>query len=609
LIRTLLIANRGEVAGRIASTCRKLGIRTVAVFSEADRHSPHIQMADEGILIGPAPASESYLNIEAVLEAARRSGADALHPGYGFLAENADFARRVEEAGLTFVGPHPDVIAKMGSKVEARKICEAADVPTIPGSGALDDKGLLKWAEEHGFPVMLKASAGGGGKGMRRLLDEKELKEAIPSARREAEKAFGCDELYLERALVNARHLEVQLVGDHHENLLHLGVRECPPVNISSELLESLWSSAVKLGEAVNYTSLGTVEFLVEGDNHYFLEMNTRLQVEHPVTEMVTGLDLVSLQLDVAQGLVLPFKQEQVSFRGHAVEARILCEDPYNNFLPCTGTVLEWRPSQRVRYDSVLKAGLEVSPHYDSMVAKIISWGEDRPRALRTLDAALSRTTFLGVTHNMDFLRFLLSHPEVEKGRQHTSLVESLNLEQPPPTTYQLLAATAYRALSSSRSGVVLNSLPVEFQFEDHSPVSVQGSTFELGENRHTVSVEGEWLEINGHRFPVAAARNEDDWWVHTPDGTVKFKAVPRLPLPASAKNQGGSLKAPMPGCIVEVLVKEGDEVEAGQVLITMEAMKMEQVISSPHGGTVKKVLYSPGAQVEAGAKLVEMEE
>lgn len=622
MISKLLIANRGEVAGRLISTCRRLGIRTVAVFSEADRGAVHVRMADEAVLLGAAPASESYLNIEAILRAARITGADAVHPGYGFLAENAEFARRVTKAGLCFVGPTPEVIASMGSKVAARELCASAEVPTVPGSPALPDAELLAAAEEIGFPVMLKASAGGGGKGMRRLDSAEALQQALPSARREALKAFGSDEVYLEKAVVHPRHLEVQLLGDSHGNVVHLGVRECslqrrhqkiveecPPAAATPELLQGLTEAALRLARAVNYTSLGTAEFLVEGDQFYFLEMNTRLQVEHPVTEMVTGLDLVELQLAVAQGDRLPFQQSDVRFRGHAIEVRVTCEDPYNGFLPAIGEVLEWRPCLRVRVDSCLETGAEVTPYYDSMVAKVIAWSADRPRALRLLNSALADTVLLGVPNNIDYLRRLLAHPDVIKGRYHTELLESLEWIMPGPTTEQLLAAAAARALSLGEGHwQAWGALPLELCFEGCEPVTVTDQKFCVGQNCYRVTTGHSALEIEGHRFPVSAARQGEYWWVHTPDGAFCFQEVPRLPLPASSAG-AGSLSAPMPGSVVEVLVAPGDAVTEGQILLKLEAMKMEQLIKSPRDGTVESVHFAVGDQVEAGASLLKLAE
>ncbi len=620
MIRKLLIANRGEVAGRIIATCKTLGINTVAVFSEADQDSLYVRLADEAVLLGPAPPAESYLNIDAVLKAAERTGADAVHPGYGFLAENADFARRVGEAGLTFVGPAAEVIEQMGSKVAAREVCQRVGVPTVPGSEALDDEGLLAWASEHGYPVMLKASAGGGGKGMRRLYNPQELKDALSSSRREALKAFGDDKLYLERAVVKPRHLEVQIVGDHRGEVRHLGVRECslqrrhqklveesPPPNTSSQLFNGLTEAAVKLAKAVNYTSLGTVEFLVEGEAFYFLEMNTRLQVEHPVTEMVTGLDLVQIQLQIAEGKSIQFAQPSVPFLGHAVEARLICEDAYQGFLPQTGTVLNWSTASSVRFDTTLESGAVITPHYDSMVAKVIAWSDDRPGALRLLHNALSSTVLLGVRTNIDFLQSLLERPEVQEGKVHTELVESITWEAPECTQEQLLTAAASRWASLAGRNQAVNSLPFSFAFEGHPPIRVSNRRFLIEGREHDVRISNDALEVDGHRFKVVSAYQNGAWWVHTHQGTACFKEVPRLPVPGAASG-GGSLTAPMPGLVVEVMVSKGQQVESGQPLLKLEAMKMEQVILSPADGIVAEVHFAAGEQAGEGDRLITLQ-
>ena len=620
MIRKLLIANRGEVAGRIIATCKTMGIHTVAVFSEADQDSLYVRLADEAVLLGPAPPAESYLSIDAGLKAAERTGADAVHPGYGFLAENADFARRVREAGLTFVGPAAEVIEQMGSKVAAREVCQKVGVPIVPGSDALDDDGLLDWASEHGYPVMLKASAGGGGKGMRRLFTPQELKEALGSSRREALKAFGDDKLYLEKAVVEPRHLEVQIVGDHRGQVRHLGVRECslqrrhqklveesPPPNTSPELFNGLTEAAVKLAKAVNYTSLGTVEFLVEGETFYFLEMNTRLQVEHPVTEMITGLDLVQIQIQIAEGKSIQFAQQSVPFLGHAVEARLICEDAYQGFLPQTGTVLNWSTASSVRFDTTLESGAVITPHYDSMVAKVIAWSDDRPGALRLLQNALSSTVLLGVRTNIDFLQRLLERPEVQEGKVHTELVESVDWEAPDCAREQLLTAAASRWAALAGRNQALNSLPFSFAFEGHPPITVSDRRFRIEGREYDVRISNDALEVDGHRFNVVSAYQNGIWWVHTCQGTACFKEVPRLPVPGGAAG-GGSLTAPMPGLVVEVMVKPGQQVEAGQALLKLEAMKMEQVILSPAEGIVAEVHFAVGEQAGEGDRLITLQ-
>ncbi|MGE0492475.1 MAG: biotin carboxylase N-terminal domain-containing protein [Vulcanimicrobiota bacterium] len=598
MIRRLLVANRGEIACRIFDTCHRLGIETVAVFCDPDADGLHVRRADQAIRLG------SYLDIEAVVAAARRSGADAIHPGYGFLAENPALARACAEQGLTFVGPSAEAIEAMASKVEARRRCQEAGVPVVPGGPAGSDEELLAAATGIGFPLMLKASAGGGGKGMRWVEDEAALKAALPSARREAEKAFGDPAVYLEKALIEARHLEVQLACDTHGNRLHLGVRECslqrrhqkvieetPPPNASQTLLDGLTAAALKLAEAIGYTNLGTVEFLVCGDEFYFLEMNTRLQVEHPVTESVTGLDLVEWQLAIAEGRPLP--STQIAFKGHAVEARLYSEDPANNFLPTSGPVLAWRPGP-VRVDTALEPGGAVTTHYDPMLAKLVAWGPDRGTALRSLSRALRQTVLLGLTHNLDYLQMLLQNPAVEEGRMHTRLLEQLTYQKPIPSKAVVLAATAVRAGASGWSNLPFRRL--ELAFEGHQPVCLTD---------HHVHLETGAAVVDGWRFPFTAVFNQRDWWCHSPHGTFHLKALDRLPEPAASRESHGSLRAPMPGSIVEVLVAVGDAVEKNQALVKLEAMKMEHTVCSECAGTVEAVHYQPGDQVEADAQLV----
>lgn len=600
------------------ATCRRLGIETVAVFSQADRESLHVRQADQAVFIGPAAATESYLNIENILRAAQRSGADAVHPGYGFLAENSNFAQRVIDAGLKFVGPKPQTIEQMGSKTEAREICRKLGVPIVPGSRALSDQELLNWAGAQEFPLMLKSSAGGGGKGMRLIASAENLKLALPSARREALAAFGSDEVYLEKAIVRARHIEVQVLADLHGNAVHLGLRECslqrrhqkiieesPPVHLNPETAELLTQAALKLSVGVGYSSLGTVEFLVEGDAIYFLEMNTRLQVEHPVTEMVTGLDLVELQLKVAQGEPLGFEQEHINFVGHALEARIACEEPSNNFLPATGTVLDWRPGPEVRVDSYLEPGLEITTFYDSMVAKLISYDSTRNGALRKLKTSLAKTVLLGVSHNIDFLVSLLDHPQVRKGEQHTRLVESLDIPSSVPTIHQRLAAAAVHwERMGGRLNCGLLSRTLEVVFEQGPSVQIGGHHYSVEGRDYNIKTSPEALEVDGHRMPVVAKIEGLEIWVHNRHGTARFRLKERLPAP-QVTHAPGSLVAPMPGRVVEVLVAVGDQVTSGQTLLKLEAMKMEQWISAPKAGKVESINCLQNEQVQAGAVLV----
>ncbi len=465
MFRKILVANRGEIAVRILRACREMGIATVAVYSEADADAPHVYLADEAYPIGPAPAAESYLNIPKLIEVARKSGAEAVHPGYGFLAENPAFARAVQEAGLTFIGPSPEAMALMGDKAQARQRMAAAGVPVVPGvSQVASDEDLARAAERIGYPVLLKAAAGGGGKGMRVVWKPEDLAEAAAAARREAASAFGDDRLLVEKYLPRARHVEVQLLGDHHGTLLALYERECsvqrryqkiieeaPAPSLAPETRERLRQAALRAGQAVGYTNAGTVEFILDPDTQqfYFLEMNTRLQVEHPVTEMVLGIDLVQWQIRVAAGEPLAQDLAQRTPRGHAIEVRVYAEDPAQGFLPTSGPLLLVREPQApgVRVDSGARPGFHVSPYYDPLIAKIIAHGEDREQARRRLVQALRETVYLGLPTNLAFLLDVLEHPDFREARVHTRWVEEQFLPWAPPEPEPwALAAAAWVA-------------------------------------------------------------------------------------------------------------------------------------------------------------------
>jgi geranyl-CoA carboxylase alpha subunit len=466
MISTILIANRGEIACRIIESCRRLGIGTVAVYSDVDVGARHVALAETAVSLGPAPATESYLNIEAIIAAAQQTGATAIHPGYGFLAENADFARACVEAGLIFIGPTPDAIAAMGNKRAARELVAAAGVPILPGYDGTnqDDESFQTAAAEIGYPVMVKAAAGGGGKGMRLVAKPDELAEALTAARRESQQAFGSDELLLEKALVRPRHIEVQVFGDQQGQIIHLGERECslqrrhqkvleesPAPNLSVELRQMLGKTAVLAAQTINYTNAGTVEFLLDTNgSFYFLEMNTRLQVEHPVTELVTGLDLVAWQIKVAEGESLPLTQAEITFSGHAIEARLYAENPANDFLPVTGQVALWQPpaGEGVRVDHGLQTGDEVSIYYDPLLAKVIVYGADRKTAVRRLRRALNQTGLLGLITNLPFLRQVVGYPAFLAGELHTGFLADHFPDWQPPVgdkMLPLLAAALHR--------------------------------------------------------------------------------------------------------------------------------------------------------------------
>ncbi|MFF8945330.1 acetyl-CoA carboxylase biotin carboxylase subunit [Streptomyces sp. NPDC014864] len=626
MFETVLVANRGEIAVRVIRTLRALGVRSVAVFSDADADARHVREADAAVRIGPAAAAESYLSAERLLEAAARTGAQAVHPGYGFLAENAGFARACAEAGLVFIGPPADAIALMGDKIRAKETVRAAGVPVVPGSSGsgLTDAQLAGAAREIGMPVLLKPSAGGGGKGMRLVREEDRLADEIAAARREARASFGDDTLLVERWVDTPRHIEIQVLADGHGNVIHLGERECslqrrhqkiieeaPSVLLDEEIRAAMGEAAVQAARSCGYRGAGTVEFIVPGgdpSSYYFMEMNTRLQVEHPVTELVTGLDLVEWQLRVAAGEPLPFTQDDVRLTGHAVEARVCAEDPARGFLPSGGTVLRLREPQGdgVRTDSGLSEGTEVGSLYDPMLSKVIAYGPDRATALRKLRAALAETVTLGVQTNAGFLRRLLAHPAVVAGELDTGLVERVVDElvpaDVPEEVYEAAAAVRLDALRptgggwkdpfSVPSGWRMGGEPKPAVF----PLRVTDPVEHTPRGTHTVTGDTVSVTLDGvrHTFHRAAdwlGRDGDAWHVRDHDPVAAS-------LSRAAHSGADSLTAPMPGTVTVVKVAVGDEVTAGQSLLVVEAMKMEHVISAPHAGTVTGLDVAPGTTV-----------
>ncbi|MEU3700730.1 acetyl/propionyl/methylcrotonyl-CoA carboxylase subunit alpha [Streptomyces anulatus] len=627
---TVLVANRGEIAVRVIRTLREQGVRSVAVFSDADADARHVREADTAVRIGPPPAAESYLNVAALLEAARRTGAQAVHPGYGFLAENAEFAQACADAGLVFIGPPASAISLMGDKIRAKETVAAYGVPVVPGSSGsgLTDAQLESAAQEIGMPVLLKPSAGGGGKGMRLVRDASVLAEEIAAARREARASFGDDTLLVERWIDRPRHIEIQVLADTHGNVIHLGERECslqrrhqkiieeaPSVFLDEETRAAMGEAAVQAARSCGYAGAGTVEFIVPGDDpasYYFMEMNTRLQVEHPVTELVTGLDLVEWQLRVASGERLPYAQQDITLTGWAIEARVCAEDPSRGFLPSGGTVLALREPQGggVRTDSGLSEGVPVGSLYDPMLSKVIAYGPDRASALRKLRAALADTVILGVPTNAGFLRRLLAHPDVVSGDLDTGLVEreaeGLVPDGVPDEVYAAAAAVRRDALAprpdaggwtdpfSVPSGWRTGGVPAPLTF----PLRVAGAdpvTYGAPASA-TVTPDRVTVELDGtvghfHRSGDWLGRDGDTWHVQDHD-----------PVEASLSGAGRSgadtLAAPMPGTVTVVKVAVGDAVEAGQSLLVVEAMKMEHVISAPHAGTVTELDVTAGATV-----------
>jgi geranyl-CoA carboxylase alpha subunit len=648
-MRTLLVANRGEIAIRIMRTARQLGLRTVAVYSDADKNAEHVRAADAALRIGAAAPRSSYLDIDAVLAAARAAGADAVHPGYGFLAENARFAAACEQAGLIFVGPSADAIDAMGNKALAKQRMRAAGVPCIPGYDGDDTstERLVQEAARIGFPLMVKAAAGGGGRGMRLVMQAGELPDALHAARSEAENAFGDGRLILERALLAPRHVEVQVMADVHGNILHLGERDCsiqrrhqkiveesPSPAVDAGLRERMGASAVAVARQIDYRGAGTVEFLLDTDGaYYFMEMNTRLQVEHPVTEAVTGLNLVELQLRVAAGEPLPLTQADVRLDGHAIEVRLCAEAPASDFLPQTGTIARWQAASGVRTDHALRSGSVVSPWYDSMLAKIIAHGPNRTQAAHRLADALDRTVCLGLPTNRAFLAMVLRHPAFLSGDFSTGFVaqhfpDNDRRGAPVPDSLWATAAAAFATLP--RSGWKTDD---EFFGWSSSGVQARSVRLGLGETQRRFAVtthDGTVSICEGGDGPATAIRwlghAEDDLLRLEVDGLagealmVRGKRALALQMngaeaifddlsfepAASADGPGssGRLRAPINGRVVKVMRQTGDTVRRGDPVIVLEAMKMEHVLAAPHDGSVAELTAKEGDQVAPGQAL-----
>ncbi|NWC00094.1 acetyl/propionyl/methylcrotonyl-CoA carboxylase subunit alpha [Pseudomonas gingeri] len=642
----ILIANRGEIACRVILGAQALGYRTVAVFSEADAQARHVQLADEAVCIGPPPVAQSYLNSAALLDAARRTGADALHPGYGLLSENAQFAQACLDAGLTFIGPSPAAIDLMGSKRRSKIAMLAAGVPCIAGyqGAAQDDATLAREAEAIGYPLMIKASAGGGGRGMRRVRRPEDLAQQIHSARSEALNAFGSDELILEQALIEPRHVEIQLFGDQHGQLIHLGERDCsiqrrhqkvieeaPCPIMTAELRQAMGEAALKAGRAVNYVGAGTVEFLLDARGQfYFLEMNTRLQVEHPVSEMITGLDLVAWQINVAAGLPLPLRQEQVEFKGHAIEVRLYAEDPTRDFLPQTGPILGWEPAPGIRIDHGLLEGDAISPFYDPLLGKLIAHGATREEARRKLLRAVEDCVLLGIASNQRLLAQLLRHPSFVEGRFSTAFIDEHFSEHPsyiPSTAELALAAALFYRQAAGRHAPGLSGWrntasaprPYRLALEDTNfdLLLSDGPAESLLIQRGAECIELRLLECDARWVRVqidavirrhAYRLDGDQLWLCTGPGSLHLRD--RTLASAQAPNivGSGTLTAPMDGAIVQVLVSEGSPVCKGQLLMVLEAMKMEHPLKAGVDGVVRRVRVIHGDQVKNRQILLEVE-
>jgi len=654
--RTLLIANRGEIACRVICTAKAMGLRTVAVYSEADRDAMHVAKADEAVLLGPARARDSYLNVARVIDAARQSGAEAVHPGYGFLSENAEFAQACADAGLVFVGPTAAMMTAMGSKSGSKMLMEKAGVPLVPGyhGEAQDEATLAKAADKIGFPVLIKASAGGGGRGMRIVGSPSELAAAITSAKREAKAAFGDDRLLIEKFVENPRHIEVQIIGDSHGNLLSLFERECtlqrrhqkvveeaPSPTLKAAQREAVCAAARKAAAAVDYVGAGTIEFVSDGKDVFFIEMNTRLQVEHPVTELITGIDLVEWQLRVAFGEKLPLNQDQIKFNGHAIEARVYAENPHKNFMPSVGRIRTWRTpdqSNGLRIDAGYREGDAVSPHYDAMLAKVIAWAPTRDAAIERLNRGLEETDVRGIVTNIPFLSALLTHPDVRANAIDTGFIErELKKLTPPPTApgdLELCAAVA-AILDEEQEAARTEAhspwrtagwMPVGrrqrvFAFRDRQGAE-QKVTLKYGNGFAMLSIDahefaftcspavdgGLELTLDGMKSRIVAVIEGHELYLRTRNGRFELHWVD--PFGGETEEQVGEDKivAPLPGTVVALLAEEGAKLEKGAAILTLEVMKMEQTLRAPFAGVLKLIKCEVGDIVQEGVELAEVE-
>jgi 3-methylcrotonyl-CoA carboxylase alpha subunit len=657
-ITAILIANRGEIASRVIRTCRKMGIKAIAVYSEADRHAPFVAQSDEAVFLGGSTPSESYLDVEKIIAAAKRTGADAIHPGYGFLSENAAFAERCAKEGIVFIGPHPGAISAMGSKSEAKSLMMKAGVPVVPGYQGVDQstERLIKEATAMGFPVLLKAAAGGGGKGMRIVHDEAGLKAGIDAAKREAKNAFGDDELIVEKYIASGRHIEFQIFGDQHGNAIHLLERECTiqrryqkvieespspvmPRDASGEDLRArMGEVAVNAAKALRYDNAGTVEFIYDdktGD-FYFLEVNTRLQVEHPVTEEVTGLDLVQLQIESAQGMPLRVKQDEVKGRGYAMECRLYAEDASNDFMPVTGTVerFSWPEVEGLRVETAVESGSAITVHYDPMIAKLVVWGDDRLTAHRRMAYVLRNLVCLGTTTNQAFLLKLLEHPEFQEGKYDTHFIRDRfdlsTLRSTEEALHLAAIAAMLKGWQQREAGrTLLRSMPSGWRnsFYAHQQIGYSageaslslryrflGDRFEvlIGETRREVllrAVEGDLVrfELDGVQHRMTVVERGGERFIHGErTGPLRLVEQERFPRKEAERIKGG-YTAPIPSQVVKVLVEVGQSVKPGDALLVLSSMKMESTVSAADEGVVEEVYAAEGSSVEAGALLLKL--
>jgi propionyl-CoA carboxylase alpha chain len=665
MFKKILIANRGEIACRVIKTARKMGIKTVAIYSDADRNALHVKMADEAVHIGPSPANQSYIVIDKVMEAVKKTGAEAVHPGYGFLSENAKFAEALAAAGVAFIGPPTGAIEKMGDKITSKKIAQEADVSTVPGyMGLIEDaEDAVKIANQVGYPVMIKASAGGGGKGMRVAWNDQEAREGFQSSKNEAASSFGDDRIFIEKFVTQPRHIEIQVLADGHGNAVYLHERECsiqrrnqkvieeaPSPFLDAETRKAMGEQSVALAQAVGYTSAGTVEFIVDGDrNFYFLEMNTRLQVEHPVTELITGVDLVEQMIRVAAGEKLPFAQDDLKINGWAMDSRLYAEDPYRNFLPSIGRLTRYRPpaeeataTRAVRNDTGVVEGGEISMFYDPMIAKLCTWAPDRATAIEEMRLALDGFELEGIGHNLPFLAAVYDHPKFTSGNMTTAFIEEefpdgfdgVMLDDDTCVRVAAAASAMHRVGEIRRtriSGTMGNherrvgtDWVVNLQGGSHAvtiDADQNGANVIIGDN--TLRVESDWtpgdplarLSVDGTPLVMKVAKISGGFRVRYRGADIKVhvrsprqaelaELMPEKMPPDTSK----FLLCPMPGLIVKVDVQAGDEIQEGQALCTVEAMKMENILRAERKGVVAKINAAAGDSLAVDEVIMEFE-
>jgi len=665
MFKKILIANRGEIACRVIKTARKMGIKTVAIYSDADRNALHVKMADEAVHIGPPPANQSYIVIDKVMEAIKQTGAEAVHPGYGFLSENPKFADALEAAGVAFIGPPKGAIEAMGDKITSKKIAQEADVSTVPGyMGLIEDaEDAVKISNQVGYPVMIKASAGGGGKGMRIAWNDAEAREGFQSSKNEAANSFGDDRIFIEKFVTQPRHIEIQVLCDSHGNAVYLHERECSIQRRNQKVIEeapspfldeatrkAMGEQSVALAQAVGYTSAGTVEFIVDGDrNFYFLEMNTRLQVEHPVTELITGIDLVEQMIRVAAGEKLPFQQSDLRINGWAMESRLYAEDPYRNFLPSIGRLTRYRPpveeatpTRAVRNDTGVFEGGEISMYYDPMIAKLCTWAPDRATAIEEMRLALDAFEVEGIGHNLPFLAAVYDHPKFTSGEMTTAFIEEeypdgfdgVTLCEDTCARIAAAAAAMHRVAEIRRSRISGRMDNHERHVGEDWVVSLQGQAHDV---KISADKSGAHVEIDGQTLRV-----ESDWTPGDPlarlsvDGAPLVLKIGKISGGFRVRYRGADLKVhvrtprqaelaalmpeklppdtskqllcPMPGLIVKIDVAEGDEVQEGQALCTVEAMKMENILRAERKGTVKAINADAGDSLAVDEVIMEFE-